>query len=67
MTRFELSRLLGARALQLSLGAPSLVKSEGVFDPYAVAKKEFEEKKFPLAAVREMPNGTIEAINPYEA
>lgn len=67
MTRFELSRLLGARALQLSLGAPAFVKVEGVFDPYTVAKREYDEKKFPLAAVREMPDGSFEAINPYEA
>lgn len=48
MTRFEKARILGARTLQLSLGAPPLVESDAV-DPLRIAQKEMDEGIIPLA------------------
>ena len=57
---------MGARALQLSLGAPPLVKvPKGVSDPVQLARIELEEKKIPLAVVRELPGGVQEIIEPF--
>ena len=55
LTRFETARLVGARSLQISLGAPILVKSE-LKDPIDIAKNEFQEKIIPITIKRKMPN-----------
>ncbi len=51
MTRFEKARVLGARTLQLSLGAPPLVKSDEV-DPLKIAQKEMDKGIIPLSVKR---------------
>ena len=48
LTRFEKARLLGARAIQISMGAKPLVKIEGSIDPIDIAAKELEENVLPL-------------------
>jgi len=48
LTRFEKARILGARALQLSMGAKPLVKVTGSIDPIDIATIELEEKVLPL-------------------
>ncbi|KAI6835633.1 hypothetical protein KC315_g1607 [Hortaea werneckii] len=48
MTKYERARVLGTRALQISLNAPVLVDVEGETDPLAIAIKELREKKIPL-------------------
>lgn len=55
LTRFETARLIGARTLQISLGAPILVKAE-VMTPAEIAKAEFKEKIIPITVKRKMPN-----------
>ena len=62
MTRFERTRLISARALQLSLGAPPLVKVGKGMRPYDLAKQELEEAVLPLVALRTFPNGKTERI-----
>lgn len=61
-TRFEVVRLLGARALQISLGAPILVKTEEI-DPIKIAKLEFKEKLIPMTIKRELPGKEEVVIN----
>ena len=41
-TRFEKARIIGARALQISRGAPMMVKTK-LKDPVKIAKLEFEK------------------------
>jgi DNA-directed RNA polymerase subunit K len=53
LARFERARVIGARALQLSMGAPPLVDVKGAIDPVAVAYKEFDKSVVPIAIVRE--------------
>jgi DNA-directed RNA polymerase subunit K len=54
-TRFEVARLLGARSLQIALGAPVLVKTD-LQDPLAIAKQEFRECRMPITIKRRLPN-----------
>jgi|GEM_PF-511723 len=61
-TRFEVARLLGARALQISLGAPILVKTEDKV-AYDVAKEEFKNKMIPITIKRETPDGSKVAVD----
>jgi DNA-directed RNA polymerase subunit K len=48
LTRFEKARVLGARALQLSMGARPLVKVSESIDPIDIAALELENKVLPL-------------------
>lgn len=48
LTRFEKARILGARALQLSMGAKPLVKVSESIDPIDIAALELEKKVLPL-------------------
>lgn len=62
LTRFEKARLISARALQLSLGAPPLIevkKNNTVID---VAESEFSERVIPLVVLRTYPNGEVRRI-----
>ncbi len=52
-SRFEISRIIGARALQLSLGAPILIKrNKEEFDFVKIAKEEFEKGLIPITVKR---------------
>ena len=62
LTRFELTRVLSARSLQLSLGAPPLVKGTKELTMLEAAEKEFDEKVLPLSVLRKYPNGTIARV-----
>ena len=48
LTRFEKARLIGARALQLSMGAKPLVDVPGSLDPIDIATLELKENLIPL-------------------
>lgn len=63
LTRFEITRLISARALQLSLGAPPLVKQEKGASCYDLAKEELQEKLLPLAVLRVYPNGEVKKLS----
>ena len=53
-TRFERARIIGARALQISLGAPILVDiADETIDPIEIAIKEFEKSVIPMTVKRE--------------
>ncbi|CAO3615643.1 unnamed protein product [Cunninghamella blakesleeana] len=60
MTKYERARILGTRALQISLNAPVTVELDGETDPLVIAMKELREKKIPLIVRRFMPDGTYE-------
>lgn len=51
--RFERARIIGARALQVSLGAPVLVKvPKEMFDPIKISMLEFEKGVIPITVRR---------------
>ena len=62
LTKFEKIRVLGARATQISLGAPSTVDITGLTDAMDIARKELEEKCLPLVIQRKYPNGEVVEI-----
>ena len=52
-TRFERARILGARALQISLGAPILCDIEPtLIDPVEIAEREFAAGVIPITVRR---------------
>ncbi|MCR4368599.1 MAG: DNA-directed RNA polymerase subunit K [archaeon] len=62
MTRFEVTRLISARALQLSLGAPAMIKTPKETSILDIARQEFEKKVTPMSVLREYPDGRVEKI-----
>lgn len=57
-TRFEKARIIGARSIQIELGAPVLIDVPEEFtDPIDIAKLEFEKDAIPMTIVRRLPNG----------
>lgn len=53
-TRFEKARIIGARALQISFGAPVLVDVPvGMLDPIDIAMLEFDKDMVPITVIRE--------------
>jgi len=57
-SKFEKTRLVSTRALQISDNAPPQVEADKKDTPYNVAVKEFNEKKIPLKVVRYKSDGT---------
>ena len=63
LTRFERARIIGARSLQLSLGAPTLVDSSKKFnDTISIAVAELNLKVLPISIRRILPNGLYQDI-----
>lgn len=63
LTRFEKARIIGARSLQLALGAPPFIPIPvGVTDPITLAIKEIESKALPISIRRMLPNKDYQDI-----
>ncbi|ANZ75662.1 BA75_02328T0 [Komagataella pastoris] len=60
LTKYERARILGTRALQISMNAPVLVDIEGETDPLQIAMKELSQRKIPLVIRRYLPDGSYE-------
>ena len=55
-TKFEIARIIGARALQLAMGAPLLIKRpKDVFDTTEIARLELEAGVLPITIKRPTP------------
>ena len=72
-TKYEVARILGARALQLSMNAPVLLviskeKLEDInYDPLKIAELEFESGVLPITVKRPLPERTeVEEENEEE-
>ena len=66
LTRFEKARIMGARALQLSLGAPPFINTETYIEnkktSLDISMKELEERVIPITIRRVLPNGDYQNI-----
>ena len=63
LTRFEKARIVGARSLQISMGAPILVDvSEASSNPINIALKELEAGILPITIRRTLPDGACQDI-----
>ncbi|NP_001149930.2 DNA-directed RNA polymerases II, IV and V subunit 6A isoform X1 [Zea mays] len=60
MTKYERARILGTRALQISMNAPVMVELEGETDPLEIAMKELRARKIPFTIRRYLPDGSYE-------
>ncbi len=66
LTKYEKARIIGARAMQISMGAKMLMtlSEEDLeklgYDPIAIARKEFEAGLIQIDVVRPMPKKKIE-------
>ena len=60
LTKYEKARILGARALQISMGAPILVDLKGETDSLEIASKELKERVIPIVIRRYLPSGNYE-------
>lgn len=64
LTRFEKARILGARALQLSLGAPPFISiPKEVATSLDLAYTELEKRVIPITIRRVLPNGDFQNIS----
>lgn len=57
LTKYEIARILGVRASQISKGALPLVDVCNLVNALEIAKKELDEKKIPIQIIRKLPNG----------
>ena len=57
LTKYEKTRLLGTRALQIAMNSKILVDTHGEIDPLKIATMEMEQKVIPLKIRRVLPNG----------
>jgi DNA-directed RNA polymerase I, II, and III subunit RPABC2 len=63
ITRFEKARIVGARALQISMGAPILIETkENYSNPIDIAVIELESGILPITIRRTLPDGTFQDI-----
>jgi len=63
ITRFEKARIVGARALQISMGAPILLEiNETISNPIDIALEELESGILPITIRRTLPDGTFQDI-----
>ena len=60
-TKYEKARMIGARALQISMGAPFLIKlsekdlEKLKYNPIEIAKMELEKEALPITVRRPLP------------
>lgn len=63
LTRFEKARIVGARSLQIAMGAPPFIPIEGAYrGPIEIATAELEQDVLPLSIRRSLPNGVTQDI-----
>tara|TARA_Y100000996_G_scaffold354240_1_gene294370 strand:+ start:207 stop:791 length:585 start_codon:yes stop_codon:yes gene_type:complete len=63
LTRFEKARIMGARALQLSLGAPPFIDIPiNAATSLDISMKELEDRVIPITIRRVLPNGDYQNI-----
>jgi len=60
-TKYEIARIIGSRALQISMGAPILLKMDDsdlqrlAYNPINIAKLEFSKGVIPITVRRPLP------------
>ena len=63
LTRFEKARIMGARALQLSLGAPVFIEiPKNATTSLEIAMEELKQRVIPIVIKRTLPNGDYQHL-----
>ena len=73
-TKYEHARIVGARALQISMGAPTLIKltnedlEKMAYNPVEIAKMEFSQGLIPIDVKRPFPGAVKKdaAAKPFD-
>jgi DNA-directed RNA polymerase subunit K len=52
-TRYERARIIGARALQIAMGAPILIKTTKI-EPIEIAMEEYTQNRIPITVKRKV-------------
>jgi len=71
LTKYEKARIIGARALQISMGAPFILKfsekdlENMAFNPIEIAKVEFKEGVVPITVRRPLPGNKKKYTSKY--
>ncbi len=60
LSKYERARIIGTRALQISMNYPLTIDRGGLIDPIRIAEKELENKTLPLVLRRYLPDGNYE-------
>lgn len=72
-TKYEEARMVGARSLQIAMGAPFTLKISDAelqkmrYNPVEIAKMEFKEGLIPMSVKRPFPRELSEVQAPQEA
>lgn len=72
LTKYERARMVGARALQIAMGAPFCVKLNDddlkriKYNPVEIAKLELEAGVIPIEVKRDIQEGVVEDISVKE-
>ncbi|MBI5636062.1 DNA-directed RNA polymerase subunit K [Candidatus Micrarchaeota archaeon] len=59
LTKYEKARIVGARALQLAMGAPPLVATKEALSAVQMAFLEFEKNAIPLYVVSQAAQSPV--------
>ena len=64
LTKYEIARIVGARALQLAMGAQPLIDVSNLpfDDVISIAEEELKRGVLPITVRRVYPNGKVELI-----
>ncbi len=63
LTRFEKARIMGARTLQLSLGAPVFIEiPKNATTSLEIAMEELKQRVIPIVIKRTLPNGDYQNL-----
>ncbi len=63
LTRYERARIVGARALQISYGAPVLMQMENIsLPPIKLATEELNARVLPIGIRRQFNNGRFQIV-----
>ncbi len=71
-TKYEEARIVGARSLQIAMGAPFSIKMDDNdlakvrYNPVEIAKMEFKQGLIPMTVKRPMPRELSEVQAPQE-
>lgn len=67
VNKYEYSKLIGARAVSISIGADApRVECTPDEDALDIAIREFDQGVMPIHIVRELPDGDRDHLNPNE-
>lgn len=65
LTKYEIARIISARALQLAMGASPLIDTNNLpnNDVISIAEEELKRSVLPITVRRVYPNGKVELVS----